>query len=303
MSKTRFIKTLSQWHLQHRLKEYEKYGARASGIKFRNKIHSFLLTFVKLDRVLSKREMHIVNDKHYQCEKPIIFAVAHVGGFDIESAFEAIKSPAWLMLGDPKEIYFNSAGLLLWLNGVVCVETRNKSDRKICKERCANILKSRGNILMFPEGAWNVSPNQIVYHMYYGAVHMAMETNSQIVPVGVIRDKSKYYVNIGENLNIADYGNDRRELTYILRDKMSTLQWKTMEQLPRLHHSEIDSEYYNNWIKEIVDNQTATYSVEEVFETRFNPNYITEHREAFEHLQCIKPNINNAFLFNKRFYG
>ena len=91
------------------------------------------------------------------------------------------------MLGDPKEIYFNSAGLLLWLNGVVCVETRNKSDRKICKERCANILKSRGNILMFPEGAWNVSPNQIVYHMYYGAVHMAMETNSQIVPVGVIR--------------------------------------------------------------------------------------------------------------------
>ena len=82
MSKTRFIETLSQWHLQHRLKEYEKYGARASGIKFRNKIHSFLLTFVKLDRVLSKREMHIVNDKHYQCEKPIIFAVAHVGGFD-----------------------------------------------------------------------------------------------------------------------------------------------------------------------------------------------------------------------------
>lgn len=302
MSKIRFIETLSQWHLQHRFKEYEKHGARVSGIKFRNKIHSFLLTFVKLDRVLSKRELHIVNEKHYQGEKPIIFAVTHVGGFDIESAVEAIKPPAWLMLGDPKEIYFNSAGLLLWLNGVVCVETRNKSDRKICKERCANILKSRGNILMFPEGAWNVSPNQIVYHMYYGAVDMAMKTSSQIVPFGVIRDKSKYYVNIGENINIADYGNDIKGLTYILRDKMSTLQWETMEQLPMLHHSEIDSEYYHRWVNEIVDNQTATYSIEEVYETRFNPNYITEHQEAFEHLQCIKPNINNAFLFNKRFY-
>ncbi|MBR1761958.1 MAG: 1-acyl-sn-glycerol-3-phosphate acyltransferase [Eubacterium sp.] len=303
MSKTRFIETLSQWHLQHRLKEYEKYGARASGIKFRNKIHSFLLKFVTLDRVLSKRELHIIDDKHDKGEKPIIFAVTHIGGCDVESAFEAIKSPAWLLFGDPKEIYCIPTGLLLWFNGVVCVETRNKTDRRIAKERCVSILKDGGNILMFPEGAWNISPNQIVYHMYYGAVDMAMETNSQIVPVGIIRDKSNYYVNIGENINIADYGNNIKGLTYILRDIMGSLQWEIMERLPILHHSEIDSEYYHSWVNEIVDNQTATFSVEEVYETRFNPNYIIDYADAFEHLNHIKLNTNNAFLFDKRLHN
>lgn len=302
MNKELFVVKISNLHLHHRLNEYKKYGARVRGVKFRNQIHSFLLKFVTLDRVLSKRELHIVGDKHYEGEQSIIFAVTHIGGVDIESAFEGIKSPAWLMLGDPKEIYFNSAGLLLWFNGVVCVETRNKQDRQICKERSINILNSGGNVLMFPEGAWNISPNQIVYYMYYGAVDMAMQTNSQIVPVGVIRDDNKYYVNIGENIDIGDYGSDKRELTFLLRDMMASLQWQAMELLPKLQHKDIDNNYYSQWVNEIVDNQTATYSVEEVYETRFNPNYITDYEQAFEHINKINPNSKTAFLFNKRLY-
>ena len=299
MKKT-FIEMLSNLHLKHRLREYNKYGSRVNGVKLRNSIHSFLLQFVILDRKKVKRELIVINGKRVKTTKQTIFAATHIGGADIESIFEAIQTPAWLLLGDPNDIYLKISGLLLWLNGVICVETRNKIDRKISKERCISVLKKGGNLLIFPEGAWNISPNRLVYYLYYGAVNMAFQTNAQIIPVGVIRTKNKYYVNIGDIIVFPNDCRTEKEKTYYLRDKMASLQWETIELLKDVNSQSINKNYYQKWIKECFDVHGDTYSINDVIETRFNPTYITDKEKVFEHLNHIQPNYKTAFLFNKR---
>jgi len=42
------------------------------------------------------------------------------------------------------------------------------------------------------------------------------------------------------------------------------------------------------------------YDYEEELHTKFVDKTITTHEMAFEHLKDLKPNKNNAFLFNKR---
>lgn len=296
-----FTEKLSFWHLEHRKKQYKKNNINVRGVTVRKIFHFIPLFLVNIDGLFNKRTVIVLNDNRIKTNKSVIFSVTHIGGFDIEATFQAIKSSAWLMLGDPKEIYHNFAGLMLWLNGVICLETRDKLDRQIGKEKSIQVLQKGGKIMMFPEGAWNISPNQIVYHMYFGAVEMAIKTDSQIVPIGVMREGNKYYVNIGKNI---DYSNckieDKKKLTYELRDEMTSLQYETMLKLPLLHRDEITDDYYEDFVKGVIDVQTATYSVDEIYETRFNPNYITDPSEAFAHLNDITPNMNNAFLFNKR---
>lgn len=59
----------------------------------------------------------------------------------MESCFEAIKKHAFLFIGDPRELYRNFDGLILFLNGMICLETRSKTDRRIAKENALRLLK------------------------------------------------------------------------------------------------------------------------------------------------------------------
>ena len=68
-----------------------------------------------------------------------IYASTHVVGHDVESCFEAIGKHAFLFLGDPREIYCNFDGLVLFLNGMICLETRSETDRKIATENACLI--------------------------------------------------------------------------------------------------------------------------------------------------------------------
>ena len=291
-----------KFHLCKRKYLYrKKRGGYSNLIKPRYAIHSFLLKFIAIDRIFDKRKVKLVSDNRVKTDKPIIFAVTHVGGFDIESAFEGIKTPAHLLLGDPKEVYMNVAGLILYFNGVICIETGDKLDRKIGKERCIQTLKNKGNILMFPEGAWNISPNQIVYYMYTGAVEMAIEADAQIIPVSVLKEGKTYYVRVGRNI---DYANEiienKLQLTQYLRESMIALQYETMLNRPILKRESVNEFAYDDFVNDVISNQTATYCIDEVYNTRYNPRWIVDKDEVFDFLKHIQPNINNAFLFNKR---
>lgn len=298
--------TLSQVDLEDycRAKRYERYdenGAYVSLLGFHNKIHSILVFVLKIQRWLKKQKVVILKDKHILGKRPIIYAGTHIGGDDIETAFETIKTPCWLLLGDPKEIYRNAAGLMLDLNGVICFDTAHKKDRQIAKERCMALLNSGGNLLMFPEGAWNISQNQLVMHLFPGAVEMAISCNADIVPIAIARKDKKYYVNIGSNISYA--GNectDKYQLTYDLRDVLATLKWEIISQIEPLKRSEIDVNYEKDFLHEIMGTQVATYTVQDVFDTRYTPKGQTDYDEVFEHLKHIRLKKENAFLFRKK---
>lgn len=294
-------KEAEEYCRSRRYERYEKKGAYAEHILFHNMLHHVLVYVLKLQRVLKKQKIIFVGDQRGKTDRPVIFAGTHIGGDDIETAFEALKKPCWLLLGDPKEIYRNGAGLMLDLNGVVCFDTAHKRDRQIAKERCIALLKKGGNLLMFPEGAWNISPNQPVMHLFPGAVEMARECGAEIVPFAIGRNGKTYYVNIGGAISVEkDNPADKYELTAALRDTLATLKWEIIETVPPLRRSEIPDDYGQKYLKEVMGTQVATYYVQDVLNTRYKSPKQLDYADAFAHLKNLQPSLKNAFLYSKR---
>ena len=60
------------------------------------------------------------------------------------------------------------------------------------------LLQKRGNLLLFPEGTQNLSPNTLVGHLYAGAVDLAITCGAQIVPIAIKRDGGQVLFHPGE---------------------------------------------------------------------------------------------------------
>ena len=97
----------------------------------------------------------------------------------------AIGDHAYLFWGSPKDNYKNIVGVLLGLNGTIICETLHKEDRHISKETSVRWLSQGGNLLIFPEGAWNVLENPPVMPLYTGTAEMALRSGAEIIPLAI----------------------------------------------------------------------------------------------------------------------
>ncbi|MBQ2409517.1 MAG: 1-acyl-sn-glycerol-3-phosphate acyltransferase [Bacilli bacterium] len=269
-------------------------------VQFRRKIHSLLINAIKIDRMLNKESITILNDRRKNNNKPIIYTATHIGGQDIERIAEAIKDHSYIFIGDPKELYKDLAGLILYLNGVIYIQTDNKIDRKIGKERSIEVLKNNDNLLIFPEAAWNFSDNKPVLGLFNGAVDMALKANADIVPVAIEQYNNHYIVNIGENIDVNNYNDlSQTEQTKILRDQMATLRWEIWENAGIMKREDINDKFMKQYHDNIQANLVHGYTIEEANRTSFKDKNITEPKEAFAFMENITPSKENAFLYRK----
>ncbi len=188
------------------------------------------------------------------------------------------------------------------MKGVIFVDTKDKEDRKIAKEKCIKILNKGGNILIFPEGAWNITENQLVMKLFDGAVDMARQTGAEIIPIGIEKYDNSYFVNIGANVSIdKDNTLTNKELSSDLRDVLATLKWEIMEKFPSTVREELPYDYSKKFIDGIMTETEGGYTIEEIIRTRYKDKNIILPEEAFFFLKDINLNYNNSFLFNKNF--
>ncbi len=261
------IDTLSDYYMEKRLERFES-NIPLKGIDLRKEIHGIPLKLVELDRKASKETVSIINDERIITDRPKIYACTHIGGNDIQRVFEAIREHAYLFLGDPKGLYKDISGLLLFLNGVINMETKDKTDRFIAKERAIELLNKNGNLLIFPEGAWNITPNLLVMDLYKGAVLMARETGADIIPVAIEQYDNDFFVSIGKNIKMDDYSTlSLGDLNIVLRDAMGTQKWNIVEKHPQSRKDlNIDEK---DFAQSIVDKCPYGFTVEDVEKTRY----------------------------------
>ena len=292
---------LDRYYIKKRKQYYEKHGAIPKHIRLHNMLHWILVPCIMLLRKINGIKLTMVCDERIKTDKPIIYACTHIGGVDIETAFEAIKNPCWLFLGDPREVYKNIDGFLLSLNGVICLDSKDKDDRRIAKETAIALLQNGGNLMIFPEGAWNISVNQPVMVLFAGTADIAIQSKAQIVPVSIECYGKHMYVAIGKNIEVADIWQDKYELTNYLRDELATLKWRIFEAVGVCSRTEIPEDYRQEFIDGIInDNKDTSYTEQDVVDTMFRDKNITTCVEAFAHLNSIYPTMSNAFLFDKR---
>ena len=259
---------------------------------------------LKLDQILSSEKNIIIGDMHNsKTEGPHIYACTHIGGNDIQRTFQIINVPAYLMLGDPGILYKMPIYQGLKMNGVIPLETKNKKDRKIAYNRAIELLNKNGNLLIYPEGAWNVTPNQVVMKIFTGTVRMAMETGADIIPIGVEQYGNVFYFNIGKNYTIdKNTSKTPEELTSELRDKLATLKWEIMEQQPVLNRETIPDNYLQLFQSEIVErcNYGYGFSLEDAISESFHDKNIISEEEVFAFLENMNFNLDNAYLAKQK---
>ena len=297
---------LNKYYKELRRIEYEN-GSELKGINLRKKIHFICAFILKIDQILNKQKIVIVKDKHNTLgTRPRIYACTHSGGQDVERTLQIIKEPTYLMLGDPGILYKMPAYQGLRLNGVIVLESADKIDRKIAYNRAKELLNKGGNLLIFPEGAWNVTPNLPVMKIFTGTTRMAKETGAELIPIGLEQYGNTFYYNIGENYTISkDSNKSVEEEKDDLRDKLCTLKWEIMESVPGLKRDTIKDNHLEEFQKEIIArcNPEYGFTLEEAISESFHDKNITEEKDAFSFLPNLESKKETAFLMkDKREY-
>lgn len=282
------IAEVSKYYVQKRKWEYDN-SVPLKNIELRNRIHGLLVLIIKIDRLLSKEGLEVINDDRIKSDKSKIYACTHIGGNDIQRTFEAIRDPAYLFLGDPKGVYKDASGLLLFINGMIPLETCNKNDRRIAKYRSIELLNNGGNLLIYPEGAWNISQNLPVMKLYNGTSIMAQETGADIIPVAIEQYDSNFIVSIGQNIQMSQVdGIEVKELTELLRDRMATEKYRIWEHNGIKKREQVANTSLESFQQEIVDKCGYGFTVQDVIDTMYHDKSITTPEEVYAFQKLFK---------------
>lgn len=297
-------------------KYLHEHGKSISGMKWRELIHPVMLSIMTIDtKIFSRQTMEIIRDDRMKTEKPKIYAITHMGMDDYQVISEAIKEHQIPLSADPERMYRTLDGKVLDLNGIIYCDTDDKEDRGISQSTAIELLKSGKNLLIYPEGVWNITPNLLMLPIFPGIIRMAKETGAEIIPCAIEQYEKHFIVSIGKNFTIEDkkYNNEEEEKKYIeekkqeLRDIMATLKWEVISKRPQEKRKDIgDYETYNRNFKDERLNEwhdpktSIPYYNDEIVEKRtFRVKNITFSKDAFNYFGKIKLNRNNAFLFRK----
>ena len=251
-------------------------------------IHPLLLTAVSI----KYRRIHI---KKYGFDisnigQPVIFVANHSNGYDFPTISRVIKKHFFILADHTMKNDF-VVNILNQLNGCVYVDRNDKASRNISRQSLIDLLKHRNNILLFPEGTWNLRPAELLLPLNWGVIGISNELKIPIIPLGVIYSQNNAYVEIGNPYYPTD--NLAYEIN-VLKDIMATLLWKNISKTSLESHDYIKSLDYKQ-------EQLKTYTKLDLqLESSVIRTEYTNSRDVFSHLNYIQSNHNTAFLFSKR---
>lgn len=189
----------------------------------------------------------MIGDQRTPANRPVIFAVTHVGKFDIEVAAEVLREQFFYILtGDFEHIQGTSNSLFLSLNGAVYFNESDKNDRVKATEKMIRHLREGGNLMYFPEGAWNMTPHLPVIPLYWGIISIARAGNALIVPIAAEQYGKKWKFNIGSLFDVLGYEDTTEGKTKAitdLRDILATLKWEIWDTEAQKRSEVTDTEW------------------------------------------------------------
>ena len=287
---------LEEYYCMRRKYRFEQ-EKKLKHIRLRKAFGPVFAKLLTLDRIFRKQTVTVIgNQKKYKDR--VIFACTHIGENDLENIYEVLHHSCWWFVGDPCVLYKDISGLLLYLNGCILLETADKDDRHIAYLRAIELLKGKGSLMIFPEGARNGSENLPVMPLFSGTAKMATETNTKIVPVAIEQYDKRFVVNFGSEILSEDFSNIA-ELTQKLRDALASLKWDIWEREGLLSRDSLPENYSEQFIKTFEKRIQPWDTLESVERTRFHTKAEIEQKDAFAHLEHLNPCRENVFLFKK----
>jgi 1-acyl-sn-glycerol-3-phosphate acyltransferase len=249
-------------------------------------------------------KLHIVRKAEVPKGKPVIYASTHGFKDDILNAIVLTNKSSYILLAALDEFYKTIDGILAWLIGVILVDGTDKRSRAASLVKMELAMKYGTNILMFPEGAWNLTDSLLVQKLYSGIYNLATQSNALVVPIATHIEGKDCYAILDETFDISAHEMD--DGIRILRDKLATAKYELIERYSNCSRNDLEADgisLRNAWeesklkfISEAKDSRTKDLGIFSIY--RYKDKNITEYAEAFAHLCNIEITRHNAFLLH-----
>lgn len=267
----------------------------SKGVKFRKLLHPVIYRVAPLT---TKNRIKVLRREPLPQNIPIIFATTHGFKDDILCAVLTAKKHGYVLIGGLGHFYNTFDGITLWLNGTVIVDRQDKLSRQASKRKMIHAIELGTNIIIFPEGLWNKTENQLVQKLFPGVYDIAKATGALVVPIVSHLESGTCYTVREQAFNICDY--DRAEGLRILRDKLATIKWYLMEEYSSTNRDDLlktlsPKEYWHKYIESLIA-EVDFYERDDEEKSLYIDKQITFPEEVFSHLQDIEYTRSNAFL-------
>ena len=263
-------------------------------------IHPVLLTIIKIRNRMAEFHIKMLYDQRTKNRKPKIYAITHICKFDVEIASEVVHDHYYLLSGDYENMRGTIEEKFLGLNGVVYIREDDKADRSLSKEKMISILKQGGNMMYFPEGTWNLSPNLPMLPLPFGIIDVAIRAGADIIPVGMEQYGNAFHVAVGENFDVSSYTQaDKHQAIEELRGRMAALKLDAWASAPEEYRSTMDAAGFEAEVRDRLS-KWPNQPLEEFENHIFKPKNVCNFKEAFRFLNNLPLGTRNSFLARMR---
>lgn len=212
-----------------------------------------------------------------QNKKQKIIVMNHSNVHDFPIINQVLKKH-FIILSDINNIE-GINGFVINMNGCICLDRENKESRKKAFEELKKTLELGHDILIMPEGTWNLTDSIPMLPFSWGVIELSKTTNVDILPVVLEYENKDCYVNIGEYINVNNF-KDKKEAYINLRDTLATLRWNLWELKGLYNYEGVSKVEFDNYIKFLLseyprmdynEEKKIIYSDHETFESVMAP--------------------------------
>lgn len=224
------------------------------GIKLRRKINplikKFGTHFLNGEQIIENRKFLLdknskENDKKIDLpDKPVIWISNHSFKDDILASILASYRHSYILLASLPQFYNTFDGITAWLNGTLLMNRKVKESRGSVLPKVSKAIDLGADILIFSEGVWNKTPNELLINLWPGIYKMVQEKGVLIVPiVHYINDSTQKSKNnvihtvIDDPIDISQMS--EKEALIKLRDTLGTWYYLMMEKYGKCTREEL----------------------------------------------------------------
>lgn len=222
-----------------------------SGVEIRRKLHFIIEQlgplFLRNPQVFENREF-LKNPEKYDfnpqnapqektvvlSKEPVIYVANHSFLDDTLATILAAPRHAYILFGSLPRFYNTLDGLTAYLNGVAMTNRKVKESRHVSTEKIIRAMEYGADALIFPEGVWNKTLEQLMIDLWSGIWMVAKETGAKIVPiVHYLRDHldksktNKIHTVLDDPIKIDDLS--QKAALDLIRDVLATWQYYMLE--------------------------------------------------------------------------
>jgi 1-acyl-sn-glycerol-3-phosphate acyltransferase len=236
--------------------------------------------------------------------EPVIWAANHAFKDDVLASVLAAKRNAYILFGSIPQFYNTFDGVLSWANGVCMANRKLSASRKSSVAKACKAMEMGVDTLIFPEGVWNKTPNQLLINFWPGIYRISTATGAKVVPiVHYLRDPfdkskdNKIHTVIDEPIKI-DGLSEKAALDY-LRDVMATWYYLMLEKYGKSTREQETRGYSNSqeaWENYLMRLTQIPDRYDTPIETSadYRPHSIERPEDVWQNVAESNINLNNA---------